>query len=438
MRIVDSLIRDNHHGLLLRGGNSADTLTSAAIGESTVAGGSLGIKAESSVASARVRVDVTESSISHNTVGVAVVGSVGSTVLTLNGSMVTANGSGLQQSGSATLKTLGNNSVSGNGGADVSGTLTPFSPIPNNPPGIALTSPLPNQSFMAPASIVLTANASDADGNLARVEFYNGTSLLGSISAAPYSHTWSDVPPGSYTLTARAIDSLGAQAVSAPLGITVSNPPTGVYYLHADHLNTPRMVTDAANQVVWRHLPTTEPFGSSAPEEDPDNDGNPFTLNLRFPGQYFDRETNLHYNYFRDYDPGTGRYVQSDPIGLRGGINTYTYVEGNPISRIDPKGMAAITIPVPDIPLPDWIRIPGARVLGGLGLILSLGGDTRQTAWDCFDKCARARDAAALSCAQMWGNDGINPNDDQFGRCVALVMATWRDCVRKCERNTCE
>ncbi len=342
VRIVDSLIRDNYHGLLLQGGatadivnskflgnsqtgiavlgNTADTLTSAAIGESTVAGGSLGIKAESSVASARVRVDVTESSISHNTVGVAVAGSVGSTVLTLNGSMVTANGSGLQQSGSATLKTLGNNSVSGNGGADVSGTLTPFSPIPNNPPGIALTSPLPNQSFTAPASIVLTANAGDADGNLARVEFYNGTSLLGSISAAPYSHTWRDVPPGSYTLTARAIDSLGAQSVSVPLGITVSNPPTGVYYLHADHLNTPRMVTDAANQVVWRHLPTTEPFGSSAPEEDPDNDGNAFTLNLRFPGQYFDRETNLHYNYFRDYDSQTGRYVQADPIGLAGGL----------------------------------------------------------------------------------------------------------------------
>jgi len=79
-------------------------------------------------------------------------------------------------------------------------------------------------------------------------------------------------------------------------------------------------VTDAANQVVWRHLPTTEPFGSSAPEEDPDNDGNAFTLNLRFPGQYFDRETNLHYNYFRDYDSQTGRYVQADPIGLAGGL----------------------------------------------------------------------------------------------------------------------
>jgi len=75
-------------------------------------------------------------------------------------------------------------------------------------------------------------------------------------------------------------------------------------------------------------------------DENPAGQGQ-FTYNQRFPGQYFDRETGLHYNYFRDYDPQTGRYVQSDPIGLAGGINTYGYAEANPLIYVDPYGLSA-------------------------------------------------------------------------------------------------
>ncbi|MDM1022278.1 RHS repeat-associated core domain-containing protein [Acinetobacter sp. VNK23] len=67
------------------------------------------------------------------------------------------------------------------------------------------------------------------------------------------------------------------------------------------------------------------------------------TGNLTFPirhaGQYYDSETGIFYNYFRDYDPITGRYVESDPIGLDGGLNTYGYVGGNPLHLIDPLGL---------------------------------------------------------------------------------------------------
>jgi RHS repeat-associated protein len=75
---------------------------------------------------------------------------------------------------------------------------------------------------------------------------------------------------------------------------------------------------------VWR-WDQQEPFGVNVPDENPGGLG-AFELPLRLPGQYFDKETNLHYNYFRGYDPAIGRYSESDPIGLRGGLNTYVYV----------------------------------------------------------------------------------------------------------------
>jgi RHS repeat-associated protein len=98
------------------------------------------------------------------------------------------------------------------------------------------------------------------------------------------------------------------------------------------------MIANQTGTTVWK-WDNTEPFGNSMPNDDPDGDGVPFVFDLRLPGQYFDRETGLTYNLFRDYDSVIGRYVQSDPIGLRSGLNTYAYVGGNPISDSDPLGL---------------------------------------------------------------------------------------------------
>lgn len=120
-------------------------------------------------------------------------------------------------------------------------------------------------------------------------------------------------------------------AVLKRSGAVGSPPPTSlveIFLVYADHIRTPRVITRLSDRrMVWR-WDNTDPFGLQQPDESPS--GLPkFTYNPRFPGQLFDQETNNHYNYFRDYDPQMGRYMQSDPIGLAGGINTYAYVGGN-------------------------------------------------------------------------------------------------------------
>jgi RHS repeat-associated protein len=111
-----------------------------------------------------------------------------------------------------------------------------------------------------------------------------------------------------------------------------------IYYVHNDHLGTPVKMTNAMGLVVWQAM--YDPFGKASVNEDVDGDGKAVEMNMRFPGQYYDVESGLHYNYFRTYDPELGRYITSDPIGLQGGINTYSYAAGSPLMYVDPLGLA--------------------------------------------------------------------------------------------------
>ncbi len=113
------------------------------------------------------------------------------------------------------------------------------------------------------------------------------------------------------------------------------------YAVHSDNLGTPRLLTNASGQPVWQWAYSA--FGDNAAQELASasaSSSSPQLFGLRYPGQYFDAETGQHYNYFRTYDPESGRYTQADPIGLDGGWNRFGYVGGNALWAVDPKGLS--------------------------------------------------------------------------------------------------
>jgi RHS repeat-associated protein len=207
----------------------------------------------------------------------------------------------------------------------------------NTLPSVSLTAPANGANFTAPANIAISATALDSDGTIQKVEFFEGgTNLIATLTAPPYSFTWTAVPQGTYSLTAVATDNLNGTRTSAPVSVTVDRA-YALNFVHVDHLNAPRLVANAAGTTVWK-WDQQEPFGDSVPDENPSGLGG-FEFSMRSPGQYFDKETNLAYNMERDYDATIGRYAESDPIGVRAGVNTYLYVDANPISLIDPMGL---------------------------------------------------------------------------------------------------
>jgi RHS repeat-associated protein len=143
-----------------------------------------------------------------------------------------------------------------------------------------------------------------------------------------------------------------------PIGLIRNNV---LYYVHADHLGRPEVITNQSKAVVWKaknfaydRTIATDTLGG---------------LNLGLPGQYFDQESGLWYNWNRYYDPSTGRYLQSDQLGLAGGLNTYSYALANPLTYVDLDGQLAFALPL----------IP--PVLTALGQATAYVGSAALAAW---------------------------------------------------------
>ncbi len=242
--------------------------------------------------------------------------------------------------------------------------------------GYTTTYGLDNRLATLTAAGVTTTYSYDAGGQ--RVRKVTGT------SRPHYAYDQSGQLLGEYNSTGGALQEyvwLGNTLVAVLTNSTTTEPR--VYYAYSDHLNTPRVIVNAAGEVRWRWI--AEPFGTTAAETIPNSLEN-LVVNLRFPGQYFDKESGLHYNYFRDYDGTTGRYVQSDPIGLDAGVNTYSYVSGQPTLLVDPWGLLEWTTDrstEPLVPGHSYSAMPG---MAGAPSGPNVGGNTSMN-WSIVAEC---------------------------------------------------
>ncbi len=242
----------------------------------------------------------------------------------------------------------------------------------------------------------------DADGNLlAEHDGVTGAVLREMI--------W--LPAQEQTPSALPVGWVDASATGAPL-----------YFVHADHLGRPQKLTDQAGAVTWDAR--FEPFGESVAIY------GALSQNLRFPGQYADSESGLSYNWHRTYDPSLGRYLQSDPIGLAGGINTYAYVEGNPLRYTDPDGLNPATGAI----IGGTVAGPAGATVGallGLGAMAILN--------EILDGADDPADKAKNSTGRT--NEQCDKDEECYEKCKHLLpspsgdlqSSEYRKCYRECK-----
>jgi RHS repeat-associated protein len=178
----------------------------------------------------------------------------------------------------------------------------------------------------------------DGQGRITAHYFYSGSAPIAKVETGAESRSepgWTDTQLSALQKLVRGVRAALADADSPIAGRDVA--AIRVLYLHTDHMAAPRLATDALRRVVW--TASYDAYGLATEQMEVDGDGRVARVALRFPGQYFDEETQYHYNYFRNYDPRLGRFLEPDPIGTAGGTNLYAYAELDPLRRTDPLGL---------------------------------------------------------------------------------------------------
>jgi RHS repeat-associated protein len=183
-----------------------------------------------------------------------------------------------------------------------------------------------------------------------------------------------------------------------PVATIRPGTPVVISYVHVDHLNAPTKVSRTTdNKLRWRW--DHDPFGIVIPSQNPQSLGS-FVYNLRYPGQSYDSETGLFYNYARDYDPQVGRYVESDPIGLNAGVNTYAYALNWPLKFVDPTGLQGVVGPNPGGPSSSPI-LPSTGGPGNMGPRPAYPDTTNSV--KCAAECTSTASKGAKRCMSSCG-----------------------------------
>jgi RHS repeat-associated protein len=219
--------------------------------------------------------------------------------------------------------------------ASIAGATRIYDPNGNTQTGIGSATLSYDDRNRLSTAVVGTTNAVYlTNGRGERVS--KAISIGGFTSAAPILYTYDESGQllGDYTGATPQAEYVYLDGT--PIAVVKSGT---LSYIETDHLGTPRQVVNpATNTALWTWDLLASTFGTAMPNQSPGG-GAAYTLNLRFPGQYYDAETGLNYNINRDYESGSARYVESDPIGMGGGINTYAYIQGNPLNMADPLGL---------------------------------------------------------------------------------------------------